>query len=120
MPVKESSDVFYLMKFGQKNCASSYIALNENNNHSQNVLIVYVQDIDRGSRYKLQSCLPLVDIVGSERMDKYEVTRDRFKQAHPQVPFISWKCYCNMGTKEFACAISKYKIDSIASRFFAG
>ena len=76
MPVKATSDVFDLMNFGQKNRTVSYTALNDRNSCSHSLLTVHVQDTDRVYGCNLHSCLNLIDLAGSERVDKFEVTGD--------------------------------------------
>ncbi|MCO5575842.1 hypothetical protein L7F22_029647 [Adiantum nelumboides] len=81
LPVNSTSDVFQLMKIGQKNRAVGATALNERSSRSHSVLTVHVQGTELASGTVLHGCLHLVDLAGSERVDRSEATGDRLKEA---------------------------------------
>ncbi|KAH0464569.1 hypothetical protein IEQ34_007355 [Dendrobium chrysotoxum] len=72
VPVKSSSDVLARMKFGQANRAVGSTALNER---------IHVRGVDLKTGSTSRSCLHLIDLAGSERVDRSEVTGDRLKEA---------------------------------------
>ncbi|KAF6149912.1 hypothetical protein GIB67_008633, partial [Kingdonia uniflora] len=78
--VKSTNDVLNLMKLGEMNRFVSSTALNNRSSRSHSVLTVHVQGKDISGNIQ-RSCLHLVDLVGSERVDKSEVTGDRLKEA---------------------------------------
>eukprot|EP00252_Welwitschia_mirabilis_P005845 TRINITY_DN1644_c0_g1_i1.p1 TRINITY_DN1644_c0_g1~~TRINITY_DN1644_c0_g1_i1.p1 ORF type:complete len:572 (+),score=141.77 TRINITY_DN1644_c0_g1_i1:382-2097(+) len=81
MPVESTSDVLDLMKIGQRNRAVGATALNERSSRSHSVLTVHVQGMDISSGAILRGCLHLIDLAGSERVDRSEVTGDRLREA---------------------------------------
>lgn len=81
LPVNSTSDVFKLMKIGQKNRATGATALNERSSRSHSVLTVHVRGLELASGTLLHGCLHLVDLAGSERVDRSEASGDRLKEA---------------------------------------
>ncbi|CAL5078088.1 unnamed protein product [Urochloa decumbens] len=79
-PVKSTSDVLDLMEIGQANRAVGSTALNERSSRSHSILTVHVRglDLENGSTYR--GCLHLIDLAGSERVEKSEVIGDRLKE----------------------------------------
>lgn len=80
-PVESTSDVLDLMEIGQRNRAVGATALNERSSRSHSVLTVHVQGIDVSSGAILRGCLHLIDLAGSERVDKSEAIGDRLREA---------------------------------------
>lgn len=79
--VKSTSDVLELMQFGQTNRAVGSTALNERSSRSHSILTVHVRGIDLKSGSTSRGCLHLIDLAGSERVDRSKVTGDRLKEA---------------------------------------
>ncbi|PIA43437.1 hypothetical protein AQUCO_01900078v1 [Aquilegia coerulea] len=78
MHVVKSSmdDVLDLIKLGEMNRFVSATAINHQSSRSHSVLTVHAHGKDASGSI-LQNCLHLVDVAGSERVDKSEVTGDR-------------------------------------------
>lgn len=79
--VKSTSDVLELMQFGQTNRAVGSTALNERSSRSHSILTIHVQGVDLKSGSTSRGCLHLIDLAGSERVDRSKVTGDRLKEA---------------------------------------
>ncbi|AQK94905.1 kinesin-related protein3 [Zea mays] len=79
--VKSTSDVLDLMEIGQANRAVGSTALNERSSRSHSILTVHVRGMDLKNGSTSRGCLHLIDLAGSERVEKSEVTGDRLKEA---------------------------------------
>ncbi|KAK8969971.1 Kinesin-4 [Platanthera guangdongensis] len=79
--VKSTSDVLELMQFGQTNRAVGSTALNERSSRSHSILTIHVQGVDLKSGSTSRGCLHLIDLAGSERVDRSKVTGYRLKEA---------------------------------------
>ncbi|KAL6845144.1 hypothetical protein ACP4OV_024639 [Aristida adscensionis] len=80
-PVKSTSDVLELMQIGQTNRAVGSTALNERSSRSHSILTVHVRGLDLKNGSTSRGCLHLIDLAGSERVEKSEATGDRLKEA---------------------------------------
>ncbi|KAI0515693.1 hypothetical protein KFK09_008359 [Dendrobium nobile] len=81
VPVKSSNDVLAKMKLGQANRAVGSTALNERSSRSHCILTVHVRGEDLKIGSTSRACLHLIDLAGSERVDRSEVTGERLKEA---------------------------------------
>uniref|UniRef100_A0A2C9WKI9 Kinesin motor domain-containing protein n=1 Tax=Manihot esculenta TaxID=3983 RepID=A0A2C9WKI9_MANES len=79
--VKSSTDVLELMNIGLMNRAMSATALNERSSRSHSVLTVHIRGMDLETGAVLHGNLHLIDLAGSERVDRSEVTGDRLREA---------------------------------------
>ncbi|KAJ0047816.1 hypothetical protein Pint_15160 [Pistacia integerrima] len=79
--VKSTADVLELMNIGLMNRAVGATALNERSSRSHSVLTVHVHGTDVKSGATLRGNLHLIDLAGSERVDRSEATGDRLKEA---------------------------------------
>ncbi|CAI9094080.1 OLC1v1029737C1 [Oldenlandia corymbosa var. corymbosa] len=80
-PVKSTADVLEFMKIGLMNRVVGATALNERSSRSHSVLTVHVFGTDLKTNAVLRGCLHLIDLAGSERVDRSEATGDRLKEA---------------------------------------
>ncbi|KAG8055466.1 hypothetical protein GUJ93_ZPchr0001g31328 [Zizania palustris] len=80
-PVKSTSDVLDLMEIGQSNRAVGSTALNERSSRSHSILTVHVRGLDMKNGSTSRGCLHLIDLAGSERVERSEATGDRLKEA---------------------------------------
>uniref|UniRef100_A0A0E0N2B8 Kinesin motor domain-containing protein n=1 Tax=Oryza rufipogon TaxID=4529 RepID=A0A0E0N2B8_ORYRU len=80
-PVKSTSDVLDLMEIGQSNRAVGSTALNERSSRSHSILTVHVRGLDVKNGSTSRGCLHLIDLAGSERVERSEATGDRLKEA---------------------------------------
>uniref|UniRef100_A0A0A9CGW9 Kinesin motor domain-containing protein n=1 Tax=Arundo donax TaxID=35708 RepID=A0A0A9CGW9_ARUDO len=80
-PVKSTSDVLDLMEIGQANRAVGSTALNERSSRSHSILTVHVRGLDLKNGSTSRGCLHLIDLAGSERVERSEATGDRLKEA---------------------------------------
>ncbi|KAM7478414.1 hypothetical protein LguiA_026627 [Lonicera macranthoides] len=81
IPVSSTSDVINLMNLGLKNRAMSSTAMNDRSSRSHSCLTVHVQGRDLTTGTTVRGCMHLIDLAGSERVDKSEVVGDRLKEA---------------------------------------
>ncbi|CAM0882775.1 unnamed protein product [Alopecurus aequalis] len=81
IPVKSTSDVLDLMEIGQANRAVGSTALNERSSRSHSILTVHVRGLDVKNGSTSRGCLHLIDLAGSERVERSEATGDRLKEA---------------------------------------
>ncbi|XP_014755138.1 kinesin-like protein KIN-14C isoform X2 [Brachypodium distachyon] len=81
VPVKSTSDVLDLMEIGQANRAVGSTALNERSSRSHSILTVHVRGLDLKNGSTSRGCLHLIDLAGSERVERSEATGDRLKEA---------------------------------------
>ncbi|KDP25433.1 hypothetical protein JCGZ_20589 [Jatropha curcas] len=79
--VKSTTDVLELMNIGLMNRAIGATALNERSSRSHSVLTVHVRGTDLDTGALLRGNLHLIDLAGSERVDRSEVTGDRLREA---------------------------------------
>ncbi|XP_020597141.1 kinesin-like protein KIN-14K, partial [Phalaenopsis equestris] len=79
--VKSTSDVLELMQFGQTNRAVGSTALNERSSRSHSILTVHVRGVDLKTGSTSRGCLHLIDLAGSERVERSKATGDRLKEA---------------------------------------
>ncbi|KAJ9147925.1 hypothetical protein P3X46_030039 [Hevea brasiliensis] len=79
--VKSSTDVLELMNIGLMNRAIGATALNERSSRSHSVLTVHVNGVDLETGALLRGNLHLIDLAGSERVDRSEATGDRLREA---------------------------------------
>uniref|UniRef100_A0A0D9V5J1 Kinesin motor domain-containing protein n=1 Tax=Leersia perrieri TaxID=77586 RepID=A0A0D9V5J1_9ORYZ len=79
--VKSTSDVLDLMAIGQSNRAVGSTALNERSSRSHSILTVHVRGLDVKNGSTSRGCLHLIDLAGSERVERSEATGDRLKEA---------------------------------------
>ncbi|CAO2166355.1 unnamed protein product [Urochloa humidicola] len=80
-PVKSTSDVLELMDIGQTNRAVGSTALNERSSRSHSILTVHVRGMDLKNGSTSRGCLHLIDLAGSERVERSEAIGDRLKEA---------------------------------------
>ncbi|GMP28527.1 hypothetical protein CsSME_00004030 [Camellia sinensis var. sinensis] len=78
--VESTNDVLSLMKRGDLNRVVSSTAINNQSSRSHSVLTVHVHGKDVSGSI-LRSCLHLVDLAGSARVEKSEVNGDGLKEA---------------------------------------
>lgn len=81
LSVKSTSDVLELMQIGEANRAVGSTALNERSSRSHSVLTVHVRGVELKTGSTLRGCLHLIDLAGSERVERSEATGDRLKEA---------------------------------------
>ncbi|XP_042451273.1 kinesin-like protein KIN-14C isoform X1 [Zingiber officinale] len=79
--VNSTSDVLQLMHIGQTNRAVGSTALNERSSRSHSILTVHVRGVDLKTGSTSRGCLHLIDLAGSERVERSEATGDRLKEA---------------------------------------
>ncbi|XP_023549756.1 kinesin-like protein KIN-14J isoform X1 [Cucurbita pepo subsp. pepo] len=79
--VRSTSDVLDLMKIGLANRTVGATALNERSSRSHSVLTIHVRGVDLETDAILRGSLHLIDLAGSERVDRSEATGDRLKEA---------------------------------------
>ncbi|XP_020105666.1 kinesin-like protein KIN-14C isoform X2 [Ananas comosus] len=79
--VQSTSDVLDLMEIGQANRAVGSTALNERSSRSHSILTVHVRGMDLKNGSTSRGCLHLIDLAGSERVERSEATGDRLKEA---------------------------------------
>ncbi|GJN14976.1 hypothetical protein PR202_gb01859 [Eleusine coracana subsp. coracana] len=79
--VKSTSDVLDLMEIGQANRAVGSTALNERSSRSHSILTVHVRGLDLKNGSTSRGCLHLIDLAGSERVERSEAVGDRLKEA---------------------------------------
>lgn len=80
-PVKSTLDVLELMEIGQTNRAVGSTALNERSSRSHSILTVHVRGVDLKNGSTSRGCLHLIDLAGSERVERSEAIGDRLKEA---------------------------------------
>ncbi|KAG2600638.1 hypothetical protein PVAP13_5KG546400 [Panicum virgatum] len=80
-PVKSTSDVLDLMEIGQSNRAVGSTALNERSSRSHSILTVHVRGLDLKNGSTSRGCLHLIDLAGSERVERSEAIGERLKEA---------------------------------------
>ncbi|WVZ68868.1 hypothetical protein U9M48_017750 [Paspalum notatum var. saurae] len=80
-PVQSTSDVLDLMQIGQTNRAVGSTALNERSSRSHSILTVHVRGVELNSGSTSRGCLHLIDLAGSERVERSEAIGDRLKEA---------------------------------------
>ncbi|KAK1667148.1 hypothetical protein QYE76_055307 [Lolium multiflorum] len=69
------------MEIGQANRAVGSTALNERSSRSHSILTVHVRGLDVKNGSTSRGCLHLIDLAGSERVERSEATGDRLKEA---------------------------------------
>ncbi|XP_049934156.1 kinesin-like protein KIN-14C [Nymphaea colorata] len=79
--VDSTSDVLALMQIGQMNRAVGATALNERSSRSHSVLTVHVRGTNLETGVALRGSLHLIDLAGSERVERSEATGDRLREA---------------------------------------
>ncbi|KAM0887779.1 hypothetical protein ACQ4PT_028774 [Festuca glaucescens] len=79
--VKSTSDMLDLMEIGLANRAVGSTALNERSSRSHSILTVHVRGLDMKNGSTSRGCLHLIDLAGSERLERSEATGDRLKEA---------------------------------------
>uniref|UniRef100_A0ACD5TEY3 Uncharacterized protein n=1 Tax=Avena sativa TaxID=4498 RepID=A0ACD5TEY3_AVESA len=79
--VRSTSDVLDLMEIGLANRAVGSTALNERSSRSHSILTVHVRGLDMKNGSTSRGCLHLIDLAGSERVERSEATGDRLKEA---------------------------------------
>lgn len=79
--VKSTADVVELMKIGLTNRAVGATALNERSSRSHSILTVHVRGMEFETNAVSRGCLHLIDLAGSERVDRSEATGDRLREA---------------------------------------
>ncbi|KAL2342489.1 hypothetical protein Fmac_003774 [Flemingia macrophylla] len=80
-PVKTPPDVVKLMDIGLKNRAIAATSMNERSSRSHSVISIHVHGKDLKTGSTMDGNLHLIDLAGSERVDRSEVTGDRLKEA---------------------------------------
>ncbi|KAK4748648.1 hypothetical protein SAY87_015234 [Trapa incisa] len=79
--VNTTADVLELMSIGLTNRAVGATALNERSSRSHSILTVHVRGTDSETNAILRGSLHLIDLAGSERVDRSEATGDRLREA---------------------------------------
>ncbi|GLJ16746.1 hypothetical protein SUGI_0288200 [Cryptomeria japonica] len=79
--VDSREDALELIKMGEKKRSATTTALNESSSRSHSIVTVYVEGRDLSCGTLLRGCLHLIDLAGSERINKSEVSGDRRKEA---------------------------------------
>ncbi|KAK4761551.1 hypothetical protein SAY87_029435 [Trapa incisa] len=79
--VNTTADVLELMSIGLANRAVGATALNERSSRSHSILTVHVRGTDSETNDILRGSLHLIDLAGSERVDRSEATGDRLREA---------------------------------------
>ncbi|KAL6550194.1 hypothetical protein OROMI_020682 [Orobanche minor] len=79
--VTSTEDVISLMNLGHKNHAVGYTFMNDRSSRSHSCLMVHVQGRDLTPGSLLRGCMHLVNLAGSERLDKTEEVGDWLKEA---------------------------------------
>ncbi|XP_050227782.1 kinesin-like protein KIN-14J [Mercurialis annua] len=79
--VESTADVLDLMNIGLMNRTIGATALNERSSRSHSVLTVHVRGTDLKGGTVLRGNLHLIDLAGSERVERSEATGDRLKEA---------------------------------------
>lgn len=79
--VQSTTDVLELMNIGLMNRAVCTTALNERSSRSHSVLTIHVRGTDLENGAILRGSLHLIDLAGSERVDRSEATGDRLREA---------------------------------------
>ncbi|TYI64041.1 hypothetical protein E1A91_D09G059100v1 [Gossypium mustelinum] len=80
-PVISTSDVLDLMDIGFKNRVVSATALNARSSRSHSIVTVHVRGKNVKTGTVLYGNLHLIDLAGSERVDRSEVTGHRLREA---------------------------------------
>ncbi|KAH9719568.1 kinesin-like protein KIN-14J [Citrus sinensis] len=79
--VQSTADVLELMNIGLMNRAVCSTALNERSSRSHSILTIHVRGTDLKNGAILRGSLHLIDLAGSERVDRSEATGDRLREA---------------------------------------
>ncbi|KAI4339007.1 hypothetical protein MLD38_023997 [Melastoma candidum] len=79
--VKAPSDVMDLIELGFNNRSVGETAMNKRSSRSHSIVSIHVRGTDLKSGTTSRGCLHLIDLAGSERVDRSEVTGDRLKEA---------------------------------------
>uniref|UniRef100_A0A7N0UUT3 Kinesin motor domain-containing protein n=1 Tax=Kalanchoe fedtschenkoi TaxID=63787 RepID=A0A7N0UUT3_KALFE len=80
-PVRSTPEVLELMTVGSMNRAVGATALNERSSRSHSVLTVHVSGKDAKTGAIMRGNLHLIDLAGSERVERSEAVGDRLKEA---------------------------------------
>ncbi|KAL9684660.1 hypothetical protein QQ045_022101 [Rhodiola kirilowii] len=80
-PVRSTPEVVELMTTGSMNRAVGATALNERSSRSHSVLTVHVRGNDVKTGAIMRGNLHLIDLAGSERVERSEAIGDRLKEA---------------------------------------
>ncbi|KAF3334553.1 kinesin-4-like protein [Carex littledalei] len=79
--VQSTADVIELMKLGQGNRAVGATAMNDRSSRSHSCLTIHVKGKELTSGTIQRGCMHLIDLAGSERVEKSEARGERLKEA---------------------------------------
>eukprot|EP00298_Acanthocystis_sp_HF-20_P014061 c20619_g1_i4.p1 GENE.c20619_g1_i4~~c20619_g1_i4.p1 ORF type:complete len:313 (+),score=116.01 c20619_g1_i4:11-949(+) len=79
--VQSASQVFKLLEVAHGNRATATTKMNERSSRSHSVFQLYISGICASSNETIDGKLNLIDLAGSERLDKSESTGDRLTEA---------------------------------------
>jgi len=81
VPVESLDEVLELMRLADQNRSSSCTNMNEHSSRSHLMLTVYVNSLNKISQTRTNAKLNLIDLAGSERIDKSGAVGQALKEA---------------------------------------